>query len=80
MTEALKDTMKPEILPGKTAYRAVQVVSPGKWELTSKPVVDPPFGHVRIRVETCGVCHSDAATVDGFFPIEWPSERPPAAV
>jgi propanol-preferring alcohol dehydrogenase len=72
MTEALKDTMKPEILPGKTAYRAVQVVSPGKWELTSKPVVDPPFGHVRIRVETCGVCHSDAATVDGLFPIEWP--------
>jgi propanol-preferring alcohol dehydrogenase len=72
MTEALKDTMKPEILPGKTTYRAVQVVSPGKWELTSKPVVDLPFGHVRIRVETCGVCHSAAATVHGLFPIEWP--------
>jgi len=72
MTEALKDMVKAEILQGKTTYRAVQVVSPGKWELTSKPVVDPPFGHVRIRVERCDVCHSDAATVDGLFPIEWP--------
>jgi alcohol dehydrogenase, propanol-preferring len=72
MTEALKDTMKPEVLSGKSTYRAVEVVSPGKWELTLKPVVDPPFGHVRVRVETCGVCHSDAATVDGLFPIAWP--------
>src|SRR5215467_12329693 len=72
MTEALKDTIRPESLQRKSTYRAVQVVSPGKWELTSKPVLDPPFGHVRIRVEACGVCHSDAATVDGLFLIEWP--------
>ena len=72
MSKALKDTMRPEMLQGTTTYRAVQVVSPGKWELISKPVVEPPFGHVRIQVEACGVCHSDAATVDGLFPIEWP--------
>src|SRR5271163_4316011 len=72
MTQALKDPMSPERLQGKGTYRAVQVISPGKWELTSKPLVDPPFGHVRIRVEACGVCHSDSATVDGLFPIEWP--------
>src|SRR5215831_11985056 len=72
MTQALKDTIRPETSQGKNTYRAVQVVSPGKWELTSKPVLDPPFGHVRIRVEACGVCHSDVATVDGLFPIEWP--------
>ena len=72
MTQALKDPMSPERLQGKATYHAVQVVSPGKWELTSKPMVDPPFGHVRIRVEACGVCHSDSATVDGLFPIEWP--------
>jgi alcohol dehydrogenase, propanol-preferring len=73
MTQALKDPMSPERLQGKGTYRAVQVVSPGNWELTSKPMVDPPSGHVRIRVEACGVCHSDSATVDGLFPIEWPS-------
>jgi D-arabinose 1-dehydrogenase-like Zn-dependent alcohol dehydrogenase len=53
-------------------YRAVQAVSKGKLELTHKPLLDPPAGHVRIRVEACGVCHSDSATVEGVLPIEWP--------
>src|SRR5271157_3600197 len=53
-------------------YRAVQAVSPGKLELTEKPLLDPPAGHVRIRVEACGVCHSDSATVEGILPIQWP--------
>jgi alcohol dehydrogenase, propanol-preferring len=53
-------------------YRAVQAIAPGKLELTEKPLVQPGPGHVRIRVEACGVCHSDAATVEGVLPIEWP--------
>ena len=53
-------------------YRAVQAIAPGKLELTQKPLVPPGTGQVRIRVEACGVCHSDAATVEGVFPIEWP--------
>ena len=48
-----------------STYRAVQAVSKGKLELTEKPLLDPPAGHVRIRVEACGVCHSDSATVEG---------------
>ncbi len=48
-------------------YRAVQAVAPGKLELTEKPLTSPGDGHVRIRVEACGVCHSDAATVQGMF-------------
>src|SRR5467141_3095105 len=56
----------------QSTYRAVQAVSPGKLELTEKPLVDPSLGHVRIRVEACGVCHSDAGTVEGVFPIQWP--------
>nr|WP_240488924.1 alcohol dehydrogenase catalytic domain-containing protein [Labilithrix luteola] len=40
--------------------------------MTEKPLLPPPAGHVRIRVEACGVCHSDAATVEGMFPIQWP--------
>jgi len=27
---------------------------------------------VRIRIEACGVCHSDAGTVEATFPIDWP--------
>jgi propanol-preferring alcohol dehydrogenase len=56
----------------QTTYRAVQAVSPGKLELTTLPVVEPPAGHVRVRIEACGVCHSDSATVEGLLPIEWP--------
>jgi propanol-preferring alcohol dehydrogenase len=56
----------------QSTYRAVQAVSPGKLELTEKPLLEPPEGHVRIRVEACGVCHSDSATVEGALPIEWP--------
>ena len=55
-----------------STYRAVHVVSKGKLELAEKPLLDPPAGHVRIRVEACGVCHSDAITVDGLLPIEYP--------
>jgi len=50
-------------------YRAVQTVAPGRLELTTKPLREPPPGYVRIRVEACGVCHSDAGTVAGTFPI-----------
>lgn len=57
---------------GRSTYRAAQATSPGKLELTVKPLVDPPAGHVRIAVEACGVCHSDSGTVDGVFPISWP--------
>ena len=34
----------------RSTYRAVQAVSPGKLELTEKPLLDPPRGHVRIRI------------------------------
>ena len=53
-------------------YRAVHAVGPGKLELTEKALLDPLAGSVRIRIEACGVCHSDSATVDGILPIEWP--------
>jgi alcohol dehydrogenase, propanol-preferring len=55
-----------------TTYRAIEVTKPGEFSLANKPLRDTGPGQVRIRVEACGVCHSDAATVDGLFPIEWP--------
>ena len=53
-------------------YRAIQAIKPGQLELTRKPLTEPGSGQVRIRVEACGVCHSDAGTVEGVFPISWP--------
>ena len=53
-------------------YKAIQVTKPGEFAAVTKPLVDPDPGQVRIRVEACGVCHSDAGTVEGLFPIDWP--------
>ena len=55
-----------------STYRAVQAVGPGRLELTEKTFQAPGPGKVRIRVEACGVCHSDAGTVEALFPIGWP--------
>jgi propanol-preferring alcohol dehydrogenase len=52
------------------SYRAVQTTSPGRLELVRIPLSDPGPDQVRIRVEACGVCHSDAATVEGQFPLK----------
>src|SRR5262245_60126537 len=53
-------------------YKAVEVSKPGEFSEVRKPLLDPGPDHVRIRVEACGVCHSDSATVEGLFPIDWP--------
>ena len=51
-----------------TTYRAVEISAPGTFRLVEKPVVSPSAGQVRIRVEACGVCHSDAGTVEAQLP------------
>src|SRR5246500_3485103 len=55
-----------------TSYRAVQASKPGRLEVVEREVTAPLPGKVRIRVEACGVCHSDSGTVEGQFPIDWP--------
>ena len=49
--------------------RAVQVpAAGGTFEIVQKEFPEPGPGHVRIRVQACGVCHSDAITKLGLFP------------
>ena len=60
------------MMESESTYRAVQAVAPGRLELVRKPIRDPGPGEVRIRIDACGVCHSDSATVEGILPIEWP--------
>lgn len=54
--------------------RAVQVASPkGPLELVEREVPEPGPGQVRIRVEACGICHSDVLTREGLWPgISYP--------
>ena len=49
-------------------YKAVEVSEPGKLRVVDRPIAEPGAGQVRIRVEACGICHTDAATVMGSYP------------
>src|ERR1700726_3082125 len=57
----------------KNTYKAVEVTSPRKLNLLTRPVPEPGPGQVRVRVEAAGICHSDVATVEAVFPgIRYP--------
>src|SRR6266481_516378 len=45
----------------------------GTFRLVDEKLVEPLRGQVRIKVQACGVCHSDSITKDGLFPgIKFP--------
>jgi D-arabinose 1-dehydrogenase-like Zn-dependent alcohol dehydrogenase len=54
--------------------RAVQVPrAKGPFELVERDIPDPRAGAVRIKVQACGLCHSDSYTKEGLFPgIQYP--------
>jgi propanol-preferring alcohol dehydrogenase len=52
----------------KDTYKAVEVSKPGVLRVVERQVSQPGAGQVRIRVEACGICHTDAATVMGVYP------------
>ena len=42
-------------------------------ELVERELPTPDVGHVRIKVQACGICHSDVLTKEGSWPgIEYP--------
>jgi len=40
----------------------------GGFELNDERIPDPGSGHARVKVQACGVCHSDSLTKDGGWP------------
>ena len=54
--------------------RVVQVSHPnGPLELVERPIPEPGAGDVRLKVQACGICHSDSFTKEGGFPgIQYP--------
>ena len=51
------------------SMKAVQVVKAGgDFELVERPIPEPERNQVRIKVEACGVCHSDVLVKDGLWP------------
>lgn len=52
-----------------TSMKAVQVPGPkGEFELVDKAVPEPGVHEVRVKVEACGICHSDIFAKDGLWP------------
>ena len=54
--------------------RVMQVTQPnGPFELVEREIPEPTAGQVRIKVEACGICHSDSLVKEGAFPgIQYP--------
>src|SRR5579871_4833847 len=54
--------------------KAAQVSKPGEGlQIVEREIPTPDAGHVRIKVQACGVCHSDSLTVGGAWPgIQFP--------
>ncbi|MEX3819726.1 alcohol dehydrogenase [Paraburkholderia sp. BR14262] len=47
----------------------VQVAKPGApLELVERDIPEPPEGHVLVKVQACGICHSDSLTKEGQWP------------
>lgn len=44
-------------------YRAYHVAEDGSLQPTERELVEPAAGDVRVKVEACGICHSDALAV-----------------
>jgi D-arabinose 1-dehydrogenase-like Zn-dependent alcohol dehydrogenase len=62
-------TMKVAAKPEVAAMKVAQISKPGgDFEIVEREVPVPGAGEVRIKVQACGVCHSDAFTKEGLWP------------
>ncbi len=57
-----------------STMQAARIPSAGAdFEIVNLPMPDPDAHEVRVRVEACGICHSDAFVKEGTFPgLEYP--------
>ncbi len=54
--------------------KAAQISKPGgNFEIVERPTPEPGRGQVRIKVEACGICHSDVLVKEGLWPgLQYP--------
>jgi len=57
-----------------TKMRAAQISKAGgDWELVERDIPEPGPGQVRVKVEACGICHSDSLVKEGMWPgLQYP--------
>src|SRR3954462_7694949 len=58
----------------KTKMLAAQISKAGgPFELVQRDIPEPDAGQVRVKIEACGVCHSDVLVKEGGWPgLEYP--------
>ena len=66
----LRVTPKPAVATMKVA----QISKPGAaFEIVERVIPEPEAGQVRIKVQACGICHSDVLVTEGVLPwIQYP--------
>jgi D-arabinose 1-dehydrogenase-like Zn-dependent alcohol dehydrogenase len=54
--------------------RAAQITRPGgPIEIVERPLPQPGAGWVRIKIQACGICHSDSLVKEGYWPgLQYP--------
>ena len=68
-------TSRATVVPMKmTQMKVAQVPNRGAdFQIVERQIPEPDARHVRIKVQACGVCHSDVLTKEGLWPgIEYP--------
>jgi D-arabinose 1-dehydrogenase-like Zn-dependent alcohol dehydrogenase len=58
----------------KTKMKAAQISKAGgDFELVERDIPEPGSGQVRVKVEACGICHSDVLVKEGLWPgLQYP--------
>ncbi len=67
-------TLRVAAKPGLAPMKVAQVSKPGgAFEIVEREIPEPGPGEVRLKVQACGVCHSDVLTKEGLWPgIQYP--------
>ena len=65
--------MAPKAASGRTMKAAQVGKAGGDFELVERDIPEPGPGEVRVKVEACGICHSDVLVKDGLWPgLQYP--------
>ncbi len=67
-------TLRVAAKPEPATMKSAQISRPGgSFEIVERPIPDPGAGQVRIKVQACGICHSDVLVKDGLWPgLQYP--------
>ena len=67
-------TLRVAVKPALSPMKVAQIASPGgDFQIVERDIPEPGAREVRIKVQACGICHSDVLTKEGAWPgIQYP--------